>query len=74
MSEQRQPGVPYCVFETERDYREHIARVVGWRIGREQGRTRQAERRAEAAERERNELEREVEELRRSVHTGGTRL
>jgi hypothetical protein len=60
---------PYRVFETERDYREHIARVVGWRIGREQDRTRQAERRAEAAERERNELAREVEELRRSVHT-----
>ena len=74
MSEQRQPRSPYRVFETEQDYREHIARVVGWRIGREQGRTRQAERRAEAAERERNELASEVEELRRSVHTGGTRL
>jgi hypothetical protein len=58
---------PYRVFWTERVYREHIARVVGPRIGREQDRTRRAER-------ERDELAREVEELRREIRSRSTHL
>jgi hypothetical protein len=44
-----------------------IAKVVGWRIGREQAKT------AEAEEGVR-ELVEELAELRRELHTGGTRL
>ena len=44
-----------------------IAKVVGWRIGREQAKT------AEAEEGVR-ELEEELAELRRELHTGDTRL
>ena len=42
-----------------------IAKVVGWRIGREQAKT---------AEEGVRELEEELAELRRELHTGGTRL
>jgi hypothetical protein len=44
-----------------------IAKVVGWRIGREQVKTAGGEERM-------LELEEEVAELWRELHTGGTRL
>ncbi len=44
-----------------------IAKVVGWRIRREQAKTAGAEERV-------RELEKEVAELWRELHTGGTRL
>ena len=44
-----------------------IAKVVGWRIGREQVKTAGAEERM-------LELEEEIAELWRELHTGGTRL
>ena len=54
-------------FQTEEAYRDHIARVVGWRIAREQRKTARAEERVQ-------DLEQEVAELRRAVHSGGTHL
>ena len=49
-----------------RAYHRHatIAKVVGWRIGREQAKAEEGVR----------ELEEELAELRRELHTGGTRL
>ena len=64
MSDERQP---YKVFHTEEAYREHIARVVGWRIAREQAKTARAQERVK-------ELEEEVRKLRRELHSGGARL
>ena len=60
-------GQPYRVFATEREYRDHVARIVGWRIGREQDRTRREARRADAAELLVAELEDENERLRREL-------
>ena len=72
---------PYQVFWTEEAYREHIGRIVGWRIGREQAKIAEAEQRvAELGEiatelRERvDELENETAEMRRESHTDGTPL
>jgi hypothetical protein len=39
----RAPGEPFLIFDTEREYRDHLGEAVGKRIGREQQKLTHAE-------------------------------
>jgi len=63
----RAPGEPFLIFDTEREYRDHLGEVVGKRIGREQ-------RKLEDALEQIAELEAELAALRREGIGRGTPL
>jgi hypothetical protein len=69
MSEQ-----PYRSFATEEAYRDHIAEIVGPRIGREQAKTEQAEEERDELLERVEELERALAECRRAADGTGTPL
>ena len=60
-------GEPFLVFDTEREYRDHLGEVLGKRIGREQ-------RKLEHAQETIAELEAELAALRREGIGRGTPL